>query len=74
MRISQKVKGVIMRNLRNIIFVSKYGDIGRFHTCVSAPLNNDGLIKSADEHGELKTFYLHFPTRVPMATTNVAGW
>ena len=50
-----------MRNLRHIIFVYKYEDIGRFHTCVSTPLNNDGLIKSAVEHGKLKTFYFTLP-------------
>ena len=38
MRISQKVKGVIMRNLRGTIFYMKTNVLQDFHICISVPL------------------------------------
>ena len=37
-RISQKVKGVIMRNLRGTIFYMKTNVLQDFHICISVPL------------------------------------
>ena len=37
--ISQKAKGVIMRNLRYIIFYVKTKILTDFHICISAPLS-----------------------------------
>ena len=38
MRISQKMKGVIMRNLRDTVFYVKTNVLQDFHICVSVPL------------------------------------
>ena len=38
MRISQKVKGVIMRNLRDTILYVKTNIWQDFHICISVPL------------------------------------
>ena len=39
-RISQKVKGVTMRNLRDNIFHMKANVLQNFHICISVPLND----------------------------------
>ena len=39
-RISQKAKGVIMRNLRNVVFYVKTKILTDFHICISLPLRN----------------------------------
>ena len=36
---SQKVEGVIMRNLRDTIFYMKTNVLQDFHICISVPLN-----------------------------------
>ena len=38
MSISQKVKDVTMRNLRDTIFYMKMNALQDFHTCISVPL------------------------------------
>ena len=38
-RLSQKVKGAIMRNLRDTIFYMKSNVLQDFHICISVPLS-----------------------------------
>ena len=40
MRVSQKVKGVIMRNLRDTIFYVKTNVLQNFYICISVPLKS----------------------------------
>ena len=37
-RISQKGKGVMMRNLRGTVFYMKTNELQDFHICISVPL------------------------------------
>ena len=40
MRISQKLKGVIMRNMCDIVFSLKTNVLQNFHICISVPLRD----------------------------------
>ena len=60
MHISQTVKGVIRRNLCDIVFYMKTNVLQNFHICVSVPLKCFFNLKSSFRSEDILSFCLDF--------------